>query len=442
MSARLAAALLVTATAATAAADEPGGFSAGSYGRVSAGTDLRGGSPEPVAVVLHGPRIVEDSYLQLDVYYRAPRAPLPWRVVATVAARDMLFHRTGAFDAALTLRNLYAETDLAACTTVWVGARMYRGDDIYLLDLWPLDDLNTVGGGVEHRRGALSLRAHAGFHRVDDPFFVQRVDVPDPAFGATTVEHLDRQRAIGSASATWTADRWKAKVHGELHLLGDGTRVRPEDQTVEELPSDSGWLLGAQLGTWGFGGDHGHANLFVRFGRGLAAFDELAVPDGLDAEGRVTGATELMLGWSSAYGHRHGGAVFGAYARRFVDADAAAVDHDDGWEYAADLRPFAVLARGVHAAVDLSYQRRLPRGPTETSQRVLQASVFQVAPMVVLSPAGDRPFDRPHLRLVYSAARRNHGALDLYPLDDPRREHTWVHFLGVQAEWWISSSYR
>ena len=25
---------------------------------------------------------------------------------------------------------------------------MYRGDDIYLLDYWPLDDQNIVGGGV------------------------------------------------------------------------------------------------------------------------------------------------------------------------------------------------------------------------------------------------------------------------------------------------------
>ena len=26
---------------------------------------------------------------------------------------------------------------------IWAGSRMYRGDDIYLLDFWPLDNLNT-----------------------------------------------------------------------------------------------------------------------------------------------------------------------------------------------------------------------------------------------------------------------------------------------------------
>ena len=46
------------------------GFRFGSYGRVIAGTDLRGGKPEKILVVAHGPRIVEDSYLELDFVVR------------------------------------------------------------------------------------------------------------------------------------------------------------------------------------------------------------------------------------------------------------------------------------------------------------------------------------------------------------------------------------
>ena len=30
--------------------------------------------------------------------------------------------------------------------------------------------------------------------------------------------------------------------------------------------------------------------------------------------------------------------------------------------------------------------------------------------------------------------------LDLYVPDDPRHGHDWVHFLGVQAEWWFNST--
>jgi hypothetical protein len=66
--------------------------------------------------------------------------------------------------------------------------------------------------------------------------------------------------------------------------------------------------------------------------------------------------------------------------------------------------------------------------------------VFQIAPMVVYSPMGPSAYDRPQLRLVYRAAHLNDGALDLYVPDDPRHAHSWVHFLGVQAEWWFNSS--
>ncbi len=49
-----------------------GGFRFGSYGRVVAGTDLRGGKPAPVHVAAHGPRVVEQSYLELDLTLGAP----------------------------------------------------------------------------------------------------------------------------------------------------------------------------------------------------------------------------------------------------------------------------------------------------------------------------------------------------------------------------------
>ena len=39
--------------------DPDNGFRFGSYGRVIAGTDLRGGKPEEIAIVAHPPRVVE-----------------------------------------------------------------------------------------------------------------------------------------------------------------------------------------------------------------------------------------------------------------------------------------------------------------------------------------------------------------------------------------------
>jgi maltoporin len=416
------------------------GASVGSYGRVSIGTDLRGGTPEPVAVVQHGARIIEPSYLELDLYYDWPaRDGIDVRAVATVAFGDALFHYDGEFDATIALRNLYAEATIRDDTGVWVGSRMYRGDDVYLLDWWPLDDYNTVGGGAWWRQGPWNVRGHAGAHRLRDPFQFQEVDVPDPEFGSTTIAQLDRQRLIASVTPSYVGPSYKAIVHFDVQGIGDGER-RLVDESIEKLPSDSGWTAGAQVGAWGFGPGASHANLFVRYARGLAAFDELDVPDGLSPDKRATGASEFVAGAAAAYEFPHGGVVFGGYTRRFVDADPNENDRDDGWEYIADVRPYAYLFDQLHAAVDVSYQQRFPRGVSPVLARGVDPAVFQIAPMLVLSPQGGGAYARPHLRLVYRGARLNEGARDLYPAEDARHAHRWQHFLGLQAEWWFNSS--
>jgi hypothetical protein len=443
------------AVARTAEGDPETGFRFGSYGRVIAGTDMRGGRPEPVTVVAHGPRIVEKTYLELDFAYglRATNGAL-LRAVVTLAFGDRLFHETGEFDAQPALRNFFAEAAFDDGTRIWVGSRMYRGDDIYLFDYWPLDDQNTLGVGASSRKGAVEVAAHAGVNRLLDGFQFQERDVADPELGATTITQLDRQRLIGSASATYFLAaapeevNAKIKVHGELQGLPSGTRLRAGDETPEELPSDWGTTLGAQLGVWGMApadaGYRRHANLFARWSKGLAAFDELAPPSGFDTELKVfPRASELVVGLGANWDDRWGHVLFGGYARRFVDADPNERDLDDGWEYAVDVRPMAHLYEGLFAGVDVSYQARFPRGLMPSTQLAADPSVVSVAPMLALSPMGPSGYDRPQLRLVYRVARQNDGARALYAEDDPRRTRSVMHFLGVQAEWWFNStSYR
>jgi len=429
--------------------DEPDvGFAFGSYGRVSAGSDLRGHTPEKVAVVAHAPRIVEPSYVETDLYYRWLTAKgVHVRTVTTLAFDDTLFHYTGRFDAQPALRNLFLEATTPSGFTLWGGSRMYRGDDIYVFDWWPLDDLNTLGAGVSwHRLASLRVDLHAGTNRLLDPFQFQQEEVADPDFGAQTVTTLDRQRLVGSLAVTRFRDlapalHGKVKLYGEVEGLPRGERRRADD-TIEELPRDYGASVGAQVGVWT--DDQSHANLFARWSKGLTAFDELIAPEGLDASYAAwPGATELVLGLGAAYnlGDR-GHVVGGAYTRRFVDADASTMDRDDGWEYAVDVRPEAKLAGDVLAGVDLGYQVRFPRGLSPTTLLAADPAVVHVAPMLVYAPFGTRAYDRPQLRLVWRIARLNQAALDQYALEDPRREHATVHFVGVQAEWWFNSSTR
>lgn len=441
--------------------DDLRGLQFGSYGRVIAGTDLHGGKPAPIHVAAHGPRIVEPSYLELDFGYG-----IPWgatglaRTVITLAYDDQLFHETGEFTAGPAIRNLYASLHTrAGGPSVWVGSRMLRGDDLYLLDFWPLDDLNTVGGGVEVPVRDLVVSAHVGVNRLLDPFQYQERDVADPELGATTVVQLNRQRMIASAKVEYVrapgGAAWaqRARLYGEVHGLAAGERRRT-DATLEALPRDYGTTLGLELSTWQPPGDTGrsrHANLFVRWSKGLAAFDELAAPSSFDDELETfDNASELVIGLGANWDLGHAGdgkgphahLTFAGYARRFVDADGQDVDRDDGWEYVVNVRPAYRVVRHVYAGVNLGYEARFPRGLQPTTQTAADPAILSVAPMVTLSPAGISAFARPQLRVVYRAAHQNEGALALYAAGD-RRARTWTHFLGVQAEWWFNSnSYR
>lgn len=434
---------------ATSVHNQPEGFGFGSYGRVGAGTDLNGATPRPTNVVQHGPRVVENTYLELDLYYgmRAKKDVFV-RLVATPALAGDLFHHSGDFDAELALRNLYAEAIFSDTYDVWVGSRMYRGDDIYLLDYWPLDNLNTVGGGLGLTTKKVDAALHFGVTRLLDQFQFQEFAVPARLTGSETIVQLDRQRFIGSLKGTYRllgsdgGFGLKLKGNVEIHGLPAG-EVRNEDGTTEPLASDFGYSVGGQIGIWGFADRYTHLNLFARYSRGLAAYDPLSVPTGLNETKQTwPGAQELILGLSGTYELGDFTVLAGGYSRYFEDADRVETDVDDGWEGVADLRPSYALFDFLQLAVDLSYQQRFPKGPSPTALEVLNPAVAAVAPMIVVSPFGLGAYARPHVRLIYRAAHLSEGARDLYALEDARRAEPWVHFVGLQAEWWFNSNYR
>ena len=439
------------------------GFRFGSYGRLIAGTDLRGGKPERLLVGGIGPRVVEPSYLELEMSYGfETKRGIRLRPIITLAFDGTLFHETGQFDARPALRNMYLDATLTSKVSAWVGSRMYRGDDIYLFDYWPLDDQNTVGGGVVYRSAeiaahdtgdALELAGHVGFNRLDNPFQFQQVAVANPEQGATTVDQLNRQRIIASATASYLMMRdpklpsMKVKLHGEVHTLPSGTRARVDESgaptgQLESLPADSGYLIGAELSVFGRSsvGYRDHVNLFARYAKGLAAFDELAPPTSFGSDLKTSNASELSFGLSGNVDLPYGNCMVGALSRRFIDADDNTVDHDDGWEYALDARPLVRVLPDVFVGADLSYQARFPRGLNPYTERAEDPAILQIAPMIVYSPIGPSAYDRPQLRAVLSIAHLNQGALDEYVPDDPRHAHGTVYYLGFQAEWWFNSS--
>ncbi|MCA9526672.1 MAG: carbohydrate porin [Myxococcales bacterium] len=422
-------------------------FEFGSYGRMGVAMDGEGGRGERRQIVAFGPRLIEDNYLELDFGYRVFEGPEGRaRVRTTVAFFDDLFHYTGQVDATLALRQAYVEGEdlFRTGAYAWIGSRWQRGDDIYLFDLWPMDDLNLVGVGGGYRDARLHLGVALGLNRLEDGRQVDRVPVPAPStFGAQTVTLHDRQRVVAAAQATWQeAAGYKLKLYSELHFLPRGRRTLAGSFTeTEALPDDLGFVIGAQVGLWNFA-RNGHLNVWLRYAGGLAAYDELGTPAGLNDDRRsvdaqeyraaLAGNVELALGDDAAFGVQ-----YGAWARYFLDADDEEEDFDDRFEAAIAARPQLMLGLFT-PAVEGSVQISRPNGLNPQTNRQAVARVVQLALVPALTLARDPGvYDRPQLRLIYAVSLLNQAALDLYAQDDPRSDHDVVHYLGARAEWWF-----
>jgi maltoporin len=433
-----------------------GHFEFGSYGRVYAASDLRGGTGRGTNVVAFGPRIVDEgNYAELEL-----RREDKWservkgRVVATLALFPPFFHFSGKATQAIAVRNLYAQGTYDKIT-MWAGSRMYRGDDIYLLNWWPLDNQNTVGGGVgapiyKSEGPGTSyetiLQVHAGQQRLDNPYQLQQVPVVAPfGFGTVDVTKLDRPRTIETVKLTQfvrpgggTAG-FKAVLYGELHQLAAGTFLDPLTKTDRGLPEDSGWMLGSQL-TYFTGKRDTYASLVMRHARGIAAYDPLAVPITFALDRTTSGASETQIALSGNYEQEEFSILYAAYVRFFRDgssADTSTQKYDEG---TAVIRPSVFLGDHFGISVEGSYQQRRLAMLLPGSDDQLNASVTKLGLMPYFSPAGRGSYKRPQIRLLYVASFRDSGTRALYPVEDVFSQRKTEHFLGIGAEWWFNSS--
>ncbi len=438
-------------------------FRFGSYGRVRTATDLRGQTARPVNVVSFGSRIDERSYGELEFqqrFFRPDDEPdFSTEIVATLGFLDDLFHTTGQFDQTIAVRNLYAQawwhTELGD-VDIWAGSRMYRGDDIYLLDFWPLDNLNTVGGGagigVDTPVGPANVRVHAGANRLDDDFQFQVIDVPGLEMGVDQVVFMDRQRLIFSARGEQQVHfdggrrGLKGVLYGESHHLPEAQRRTEQEFTDEMLPADSGWLCGGQIGLWEASGgtfDGSFINLFGRYAAGLAAYGELGIPFGVNVEETAQGASDLLGGLSATGQTPWGHATIGSYARNFHTAHDQE-SHRDYREAIFATRLHGYVTDHFHPGVEFSHQVRVPRGPypgaddyERPQHQAPTITKLSIIPAVTLEPEA---FSRPQFRLIYTAAFLNESAQELFHDEDLRRDHSTLHYLGVMVEWWFNSA--
>ncbi len=430
------------------------GFHFGSYGRVIAGGDATGRPGRDADIVARGSRLDESNYAELELrredYWKKTGAYT--RIVATAAFANPFFHYNGQFAAAVALRNLYIEeTGLGAKgLSIWAGSRMYRGDDIYLLNFWPLDNLNTIGGGLGYAFGdgqRTSIRVHAGLNQPTDPYYRQSV-MRSPAhnqFGDTEVRLLDRQKLISSAKLThlWPLSGTggvKGIVYGEFHYVPGGQR-EVEDKLYEDVPKDAGFVAGGQL-TLFTGERSTYLTATGRFAYGLAAYGEFNAPRQLRPDRKTTGAYEMMLTLSGNWERGPFAVMAGGYYRQFRNASKS-LDFDDVNEGIIIARPTVWFGEKAGLSLEGSFQAQ-QRGVTfESAPGVFKpvlGTVGRAGIIPFVTPGGRGHFQRPHIYLMYVFTARDSAARSLYASDDVYARRKIDHLIGVGAEWWFGST--
>jgi maltoporin len=433
---------------------DTGKFEFGSYGRVGIASDLRGGVARPANIVTHGTRIDQDPYAELELRREDTfKTGVQSRVVATVAFFPPFFHFNGDFAQAIVLRNLYAQAVIKDQWTLWAGSRMYRGDDIYLLDWWPLDNQNTIGGGAGWSctcKDKFSITAHVGMQRLDNPYQTQFVPATSPfGVGATQVLSLNRPRIVETLKATkqWRTLNikslpgagFKVSLYGEAHEIGAGVFHDTTTMKDRPLPDDYGFVVGAQAGFW-TGQRDTHVNFFVRHARGLAAYDPLAAPQTFANDRTTAGSTETLFALGGNYEHKWFGVLGGAYVRFFRDGDPSPTTTQKYDEGTFVVRPQIFLGELFGIATEGSFQARRYAFLDPATDAPLVGAMWRFGVMPFFSPSGRGSYKRPQFRAVYVASWRNEGARALYPAVDVYAQRDVEHYLGINVEWWFNSS--
>jgi hypothetical protein len=451
-------------TGATASAPPPnpaqvpsfptGHFEFGSYGRVNLASDGRGRTGRPADIVANGSRVDEDSSAELEFRREdAWNESIKTRIVTTLALLPPFFHFSGKPQNAIAVRQLYAQATYDDWI-LWAGSRMYRGDDIYLLNWWPLDNQNTVGGGAGVKlKTDTQISLHAGMQRLDNPFQNQVVPNVNPTgFGSVPVALLDRPRTIETLKITQffrnSKDKHyfqsdgaglKAILYGEAHQIASGIRRDPDLTADRTLPADTGFLIGAQLTYW-TGQRDGYVSLIARHARGLAAYDPLAVPYSFANDKTTSGTTESQIALAGNYEAGMFGIMAASYVRFFRDGGPSGLSREKYDEGIILARPQVYFGDHFGLGVEGSYQARRYAFLDPNTNSAASASLLRGAILPYFSPSGRGSFKRPQIGLVYAITSRNAGAQALYAEEDVFRRRSTEHFVGIFTEWWFNSS--
>ncbi len=320
---------------------------------------------------------------------------------------------------------------------------MYRGDDIYLLDFWPLDNLNTVGGGARYDFTPNTyLAAHYGLSQPSSDFFTQSVTQPQPFNnpGAANVLVLNRQELEGSLKLSHImrvgeTGGVKNVLYSEIHQLPAGCfQLQTQGQFEERCPAISAGWRAPRSAPSPASATRTSTSSSATPG-GLAAYGGTSPrPTSSRPDKTTIGARELVVAlWLRQLRGRAPSASCSARTSAIVPQrqppTSTSRTSTRASSRSARTSSFGELGRhiGGRGIVPDGSSSAAPSAPPPTAPRPASSARAALTPSLLaacgllpfLTPARRRRLLAAHqIRLIYAISARNRDAKALYPQDD------------------------
>jgi maltoporin len=438
-------------------------FSFGTYGRAGIAYSL--GSPNsdyPKSLNLNGMgsiggRFEENDYLELAAaMHFKPKIAGKDSTKINVQTRFAFYTTQGQLignvnnnsigGITTAIPELYAEANniMGSEWSVWLGARLFRGDDIHIIDHFYFDDHSGQGIGIKHKNTQFSVIFTGSIDTTSTlpPYFYLDIVNGTPTLAL-------RNRYVSVLEHTLKVNSGYVKLLGEFQRLPSGTTE--DATTIYNYPADVGYVAGAKYyknirskpGSFNAisvrygtgianGGDGGSSRTYVTYGG-----PNLRTNNFKNACSLAITET-FLLNFNKKYS-LNGYAIY-TKSRGASDSLNTTTDYLGKQILFNRKQDIAFGARGtwyiknwLHLLheFDMAWRK-------DGTQDFAQMTKITIAPTLV--PTADPDvWARPHLRFVYSVAHYNNfAASQLYsPYLAQSGTKSWGQYIGVKAEWWI-----
>ena len=453
---------------------EKDGFSFGSYGRVGVDWSFEHGGAIGRRLNLNnmgsiGGRMEEQDYLELyPAFHFTPfkkNDPTLIKVQMRFAVYSQSLSLFGNSSTSsiggltIAMPEIYAEAkningkDL----NIWIGARLYRTEELHIADHFFFDDHSGQGFGVEYNQTRFSTFFVSSTDTSSNvpPYFYLNIGngVSNIALRQRVVFILDHEFSLSENS--------KLTAMGELHYMSKTigndeditTFEEPEDSTevILNYPTDYGFVFGTKLITTfktKFG--DGINKFAVRYGTRIANGGD----GGVSKTWLTFGAPDLdKVNYSKAYSlaiveevkfnlsrknnmnayivytQSKGGARTDGKAKTYWGREV----YNRKMDVTLGFRDTHYITSKFHLLSEFHFSQR-----KDGTDNIYRSQKISIAPTLV--PTGEKDTGaRPHLRFVCSLAHYNDAAKEnLYsPFLQFVGHKQWGYYFGVKMEWWI-----